>query len=212
MLVVVGGHSRNIGKTSVVAGLIAALPQARWSAVKITQHGHGICSAAGEPCDCAIEYDHPFALSQERAPTGTDSGRFLAAGAERAYWLRTPVGQLGHAMPELRRILDSSTNAILESNSVLNYLRPDLYLAVLDFSVPDLKDSSRRFMDRADAFVVVQSEAAAPSWPGVPARWLLRKPRFDVRPPNYVSPELARFVGQAAGKAASTQVPRAGSE
>ena len=46
-LVVVGGHSRNIGETSVAAGLIAALPRYNWTAMKITQHGHGICSAAG---------------------------------------------------------------------------------------------------------------------------------------------------------------------
>ena len=32
MLVVVGGHSRNIGKTSVVAGLIRKLRDRRWTA------------------------------------------------------------------------------------------------------------------------------------------------------------------------------------
>ena len=38
-LIVIGGHSRNVGKTSVVAGLIAALPEYNWTAFKITQHG-----------------------------------------------------------------------------------------------------------------------------------------------------------------------------
>ena len=70
-LVVVGGHTRNIGKTMVVANLIAALPQYNWTAMKITQHGHGICSAVGEPCDCAVEYDHPYAISEEAAPGDT---------------------------------------------------------------------------------------------------------------------------------------------
>src|SRR5207245_2118841 len=93
-LVVVGGHSRNIGKTSVAAGLIAALPHYNWTAMKITQHGHGICSAAGEPCGCAVEYDHPYAISEESAPGASDSARFLAAGARRSFWLRTAVGQL----------------------------------------------------------------------------------------------------------------------
>ena len=75
MLVVVGGHSRNIGKTSVVAGLIAALPEFGWTAVKITQYGHGICSANGEACDCATA-DHTIAVSEERHPdSGTDSSR-----------------------------------------------------------------------------------------------------------------------------------------
>src|SRR6476659_8465219 len=101
-LVVVGGHSRNIGKTSVVAGLIAALPRYNWTAMKITQHGHGICSAAGEPCDCAVEYDHPYALSEETEANTSDSGRFLAAGARRSFWLRTVMGQLGGALPAIR--------------------------------------------------------------------------------------------------------------
>jgi len=38
-IVVVGGHSRSVGKTSVVAGLIAALREFNWTALKITQFG-----------------------------------------------------------------------------------------------------------------------------------------------------------------------------
>ena len=53
MLVVVGGHSRNIGKTSVVAGLIRRLRDRKWTAVKITQYGHGVCSNEGKSCGCA---------------------------------------------------------------------------------------------------------------------------------------------------------------
>lgn len=193
MLIVVGGHSRNIGKTSVAASIIRALPHAQWTAVKITQHGHGICSEAGAPCDCAIEYDHPFALTEEVAPNASDSGRFLAAGAERSYWLRTPVGQLGNAMPELRRILETARHAILESNSVLRFLRPDVYVVVLDFGNPDMKDSSRLFLDRADAFAVVRA-GSPPPWQGVPERWLDGKPQFPVAPPDFLSAELARFI------------------
>ena len=196
MLVVVGGHSRNIGKTSVVAGLIRALLQARWTAVKITQHGHGICSAAGEPCDCAIDYTHPYALDQQTAPDSTDSGRFLAAGADRSWWLRTRVGELGHGMPALRHILQDGVNAILESNSVLQFLNPDLYLAVLDFSVEDFKDSTRRYLDRADALVIT-GPPAQPPWPGVPPGWLEQKPRFPVSRPTFVSEDLVRFVASA---------------
>ena len=64
-IVVVGGHTRNIGKTSVVAGLIAAMPEMNWTAFKITQYGHGVCSADGEPCDCETA-DHTIAVSEER--------------------------------------------------------------------------------------------------------------------------------------------------
>jgi hypothetical protein len=191
MLVVVGGHSRNIGKTSVVASIIRAVPEANWTAIKITQHGHGICSAAGEPCGCQVELDHPFALSQEDAPGPSDSGRFLAAGAARSYWLRTPVGKLGAALPALRNILDSSENAIVESNSLLHFVQPELYLLVLDCSVTDLKDSARRFFDRADALVIVRNGDLP--WP-VPARWKRDIPSIPAPPPGFSSPELIALV------------------
>ena len=61
-LIVIGGHSRSVGKTSVVAGLIAALRELEWTAVKITQYGHGVCSANGEACDCATG-DHSWAIT-----------------------------------------------------------------------------------------------------------------------------------------------------
>src|SRR4029077_19447425 len=67
--VVIGGHSRSVGKTSVVAGLISALREFHWTAVKITQYGHGVCSANGEPCDCATA-DHSWAISEERDRSG----------------------------------------------------------------------------------------------------------------------------------------------
>ena len=64
-ILVIGGHTRSVGKTSVVAGLIAALPAMHWTALKITQYGHGVCSANGAPCDCATA-DHSFAVSEEK--------------------------------------------------------------------------------------------------------------------------------------------------
>ena len=61
---VVGGHTRNIGKSALVVDIIRAFPEAAWSAVKITQHGHGVCSINGEECDCA-PVDHSFAMDEE---------------------------------------------------------------------------------------------------------------------------------------------------
>src|SRR5439155_20093228 len=101
-IVVVGGQSRNLGKTSVVAGLIAALPSYNWIALKITQFGHGRCSLNGKPCHCASA-DHTWAISEEKDPTGaSDSSRFFVAGARRAGWVRTQQGRRAEAMPALR--------------------------------------------------------------------------------------------------------------
>ena len=191
----VGGHTRNIGKTSVAAAIITAFPEMNWTAVKITQFGHGLCSTEGSACDCAPAPGetaaHPLALSEEYdAHSGTDSGRFLNAGAKRAYWLRTAIGELGHALPALRRIRGEAQNLIVESNSVMQFLKADLYLCVVDFSNSDFKPTSLRYLDRADALVVTGGEPARPAWSGVaPSLWS-NKPRFAVSAPHWMTEEL----------------------
>lgn len=186
MLIVVGGHSRNIGKTSVVEGLIRALPEFQFAAIKITQYGHGVCSGHGQSCGCEADAQHPYALSEEYEPNSTDSGRFLAAGARRSFWLRTRTGELSAAASPLKKLLAQNENVIAESNSVLEFAVPDLYLVTLDFSCGDFKDSSARYLDRADAFVVIDRG----EWrPGI---WDSR-PQFVAHPPAYVSGELVEF-------------------
>ena len=194
-LVVIGGHSRNLGKTSVVAGLIAALPEREWTAVKITQYGHGLCSVNGESCGCAVE-EHTFAITEERDRAGTsDTSRFLAAGARRSLWVRTKQGRLAEAMPDLRREISGAANVILESNSVMQFLRPDLYLTVLDPATADFKQSARKFLDLADAILLHAPAATdAPVWSEVSLKPVTGKPRFHIHPPEYVPEEVVAFV------------------
>jgi molybdopterin-guanine dinucleotide biosynthesis protein len=193
-IVVIGGHTRNIGKTSVVCRLISAFPESRWTAIKITQFGHGICSANGEPCDCETG-DHTIAISEERnAATGTDSSRYLAAGAVRSLWARTRQGQLAEAMPRIRAEITRSDNVVLESNSVLRFLKPDLYLAVLDPAIADFKPSALRYLDRADAILFSGTEEPAASWPGVSPTLFANSPAFRIASPEYWSVKIEQFV------------------
>ena len=220
-VIVVGGNTRNIGKTSVVAGLIARLPEFRWTAFKITQFGHGFCTADGHPCACQTE-EACVAVNAERDPaSGTDTSRFLAAGAERVFWVRTRIGRLADAMPRIREEIAAAPNAILESNSVIEFLQPDLYLTVLglalpdsaarhaaapdsaapdsaapDSTAPDFKDSARRFLPRADAILCSGSNGVAlpPEFDAALGAVLGSRPRFDVAPPDWISDSLADFV------------------
>ena len=192
-LIVVGGHSRSVGKTSVVAGLIAALPEFHWTAMKITQYGHGICSANGKVCHCATD-DHSWAVTEERDRSGeSDSSRFLVAGAARSLWVRTRQGMLAEAMPRVRQEIAAAENAILESNSVMRFLRPDLYLTVLDAATADFKTSAQQFLDRADA-VILHDDTDDVAWKNVSLKPVAAKPMFRIRPPHYVTPDLVEFV------------------
>lgn len=195
-VVVVGGHSRDLGKTSVVAGLIAAMPEFAWNAFKITQYGHGICSKDGTSCHCASD-DHSWAISQENDRSGdSDTSRFLLAGAARVWWVRTEQGRLAEAMPTIRRRLQESSNAILESNSVLKFIRPDIYLTILDPATADFKRSAQEFLDRADAVIIHRRKNSNQegAWSGVSLKPVQQRPQFAIEPPAYVTPELVAFV------------------
>lgn len=201
-LVVVGGHTRNIGKTAVAAGLIRNLRSLNWTAVRITQYGHGICSVDGEPCGCEPE-DHAFVLIEEDQGEGrSDTSRFLAAGARRSLWLRVREGQLAEALPTLRRAWSDGDCIVIESNSILEFLKPELCLFVLDSSFRDFKASARRYLDRADALVPIDSRLDARAWPGLTPRALETKPVFPVPAGEFFSPELWGLVRERLGVAA----------
>ncbi len=192
-IIVVGGHSRSVGKTSVVAGLISALREYDWTAAKITQYGHGICSANGEACDCATG-DHSWAITEERDRSGdSDTSRFLAAGASKVFWVRTEQGRLAEAMPTLRKRLEGARNVIIESNSILKFVRPDLYLTVLDPSTADFKASASEFLDRADAVILHDGDESA-QWEAVSLKPVANRPTFRILSPKYVTDEMVAFV------------------
>ncbi len=193
-VVVIGGHSRSVGKTSVVAGLIAALPSYDWTAFKITQFGHGQCSLDGKPCHCATD-DHAWAISEERDESGkSDSSRFLTAGAKYSFWVRTEQGRLAEAIPAIRRRLTEAENAILESNSILKFIRPDLYISVLDPATEDFKPSAQELLDRADAVILHNEEDHRPRWHGISLKAVAGRPQFYIQPPDYVTGEIVEFV------------------
>jgi hypothetical protein len=199
--VVVGGNSRNVGKTSVVTGLIAALPQMQWTAVKITPHAHIESKPACLPCELETA-DHAIeltALKEERdAASGTDSSRYLAAGAWKSCWMRVPPGQWPQAMPQVLRLIAEAEahggNVLIESNSILQSLRPTIALSVLDLAADDFKESAMRSLDRVDAVVVTESAGRAGLADAEVSRWLARKVRFASRPPVYCSQQLVEFV------------------
>jgi hypothetical protein len=193
-VVVIGGHSRSVGKTSVVAGLITALPSYDWTAFKVTQFGHGQCSLNGQPCHCATD-DHTWAISEEKDKSGkSDSSRFLLSGAKHSFWVRTEQGRLAEALPAIRRRVAEAENAILESNSILKFIRPDLYIGVLDPATEDFKTSAQEFLDRADAVILHHKRNNRPHWRGISLKPVDGRPQFNIYPPNYVTQEIIEFV------------------
>jgi len=94
----------------------------------------------------------------------------------------------------IRKELARAENVVIESNSILRFLRPDLYLSVLDPGTADFKESARYFLDRADAVLVAEGELGRPEWKGVSLKLVEGTPVLAMRPPVYVTDEVAGFV------------------
>jgi hypothetical protein len=219
-IIVVGGHTRSIGKTQLVCDIVAALPEANWIAGKITQYGHGFCVKKGKHCDCAPA-EHVVALSWEDGTNPrTDSGRFLPAGAKRSFWLRTKQGYLGEGMPLLRSALrecengdGQPLNVVLESNTLLDFVSPSLYLVVLDPSKADFKQSAQALLDRASAFVLREplplndaTRLPAGRWPEIQSGLLARKPAFLQRQGEPLPQPLCQRIAAVLHQPASIAV------
>lgn len=138
-IVVVGGSGRNVGKTALICGLIAALPEFAWIAIKITSHTHG-------PAQPIWEEIH--------AGQGTDTARFLAAGARRAFLITAAENDLSPLFRDLRAMIDPAIHLIFESNRILDYIQPDICLAVSGPTQNEHKPSFTKIMEQMDAIVI----------------------------------------------------------
>jgi hypothetical protein len=124
--VIVGGYGRKAGKSTAVCDIIAATPEARWTAVKLTSHEHG------------ANLKRPV-VAEEQEPNDTDTGRYLRAGAARAFWVRSRAEDIGNALTPLM-----SGNVIVESNSGVGIIAADLILFIGAADAADSEPSAAR--------------------------------------------------------------------
>lgn len=142
-IVVVGGSGKDVGKTALVCAVISALREFGWTAVKITGHDYP---------DSEQSF-LPGAVIREETSAGqeTDTGRYLAAGARRALL----VTRVGDEVPiqEIRRAAGADRNVIFESNRIVDWVEPDVCLALV--SGAERKASFVRLLRVANAVLMV---------------------------------------------------------
>jgi hypothetical protein len=170
--VVVGGGGRGVGKTALMCGIIAATPEMQWVAVKIARHEH-----SGEQ-----------PVWEETEPgERTDTARYLAAGAGRAFLLTAVDGPpIQSALEGLRKRIESSANLIIESNRVLSFLKPDVCLMVrLAPDGKEVKTSFENAASLADAVVIGGTADAHRKDP---------QPEFELARLEQISPAMEHWI------------------
>jgi len=143
--------------------VLSAFPHAKLDRRQTTQYATA-SAPERRKCDCAPdEHVCAFKLGKTHADTGRTApvfglrgARFVLA-ADEARVSRGGLALLRTALQETRADANGDLPPlILESNSLLQFVKPSLYFAVVDPAKEDFKDSARAALYRADALVLAK--------------------------------------------------------
>lgn len=149
-IVAVSGLSSNTGKTTLVCELLRRLPG--WEAIKLTRGHYRSCGK--DPSGCCVSdllRDEPLIRSGREAnyEKGKDTGRFWDAGASDVHWVIVGEDQVEAGITQaLSRV--RSEGVVVEGNSFLDYVDPDLAIMCARAGENKLKASARRMLEKAD--------------------------------------------------------------
>lgn len=148
-LIVVGGHSRGVGKTTTIEEILRRQAHGRWAAVKVSAHRH-----------CEPRQIRPLIEQDLVSDSRTQTGRYLIAGAARAFLCRTPASELAATAGFIRQLRAEGLNVVVESNRLVDFVDADIVLFTVAPGIADWKASSGAALARTHAFVVRDSDQA----------------------------------------------------
>ena len=172
-LIFVGGQTKDVGKTTLACSIIAAFPRFGWTAAKVSTHVHN-------PPDCELvrRVEGGSIWRETRAGKSSDTARFLAAGAKRAFLIETSATGMKSACDALLKGRDRQNHVIVESSSAAEFLDPDLFLMLVDSGAASFKKSTIDQLSQADAVIRRGRQAELPA----PIRQAIEdKPTFGGR-------------------------------
>jgi uridine kinase len=139
-----GGHSGS-GKTSIACKILEKLPG--WGTIKYTK-----TSLYGSITD-------DINVLSER---GKDTKKFLDSGAVKVLWVRSPFHELAAVLPNAVEMLSHLKGIIVEGNSAVDVLKPDIVIFVCGHA-GEMKEGSENIMRIAD---IVIFDEEPPEIPG----------------------------------------------
>ena len=163
-LILVGGQTKDIGKTTLVCNILKAFPNVNWIALKITTHSH-------EVHGCNLRAEAPGWRLWEQAQNGvnSDTARFVSAGARHAFLLQLDSKNMNQSCLEAFERFPPATHIIVESTSAAEFLRSDFSVLAINLKRADFKSAAREQLRRVDAIVCNgRPEQASRRFPGMP--------------------------------------------
>ena len=101
---------------------------------------------------------------------------------------------MAEILSHLNPILKSNPYVIIESNGIVQHVRPSLYLMVHRYDVEDYKDSARQTIRRADAVVAMNYDKTGSAWKESFPDIVSRIPVFPVPHRHVLTQSLIEFI------------------
>jgi len=133
LVIGIGGSHSKTGKTTLATTLLSRLKG--WGAIKYTKTA--IYSSIVEDKEVLSVKDK-------------DTGRLLESGASAVLWVQSPASGLGEVLPLAIERLSNLEGIIIEGNSAIEFLRPDIIIFISGKDSSRIKESGKRIRDMAD--------------------------------------------------------------
>jgi len=143
-VLLVGSNTRKTGKTSLISRIIETYGEKHSiSAIKLAIYDNkdDLFSHYPEASD-----DGTFIIKEEK-PGEKDSGKFMAAGAKKSWFIATMQSQINQVIELLYEIKSAGGLAIVESTTLRNYILPGLFIFVQSKSTKEKAKNLRPLSD-----------------------------------------------------------------
>jgi molybdopterin-guanine dinucleotide biosynthesis protein len=150
IVVAISGFSSNVGKTTLMCELLHRLPG--WEAIKLTRGHYRSCGRDPHAC-CVSDLirDEPVIHSGREAnyQMGKDTARFWDAGATNVHWVIVKDDQVENGITQALSYV-KSIGVLVEGNSFLDYIKPDIAVMCARSDGGNVKQSARKALKKSD--------------------------------------------------------------
>ncbi len=136
IIIGIGGAHSGAGKTTYASLLLRNFKG--WGAIKYTKTG----------LYSSITDDREVLETEDK-----DTKRFLEAGAEKVLWVQSPPADLAEVLPMAVERLSDLKGIIVEGNSAIEFLRPDIIIFIAGSESSKIKETAKGLFKRADVIV-----------------------------------------------------------
>jgi LAO/AO transport system kinase len=136
----IGGAYSGVGKTAVATHILNKVKN--WGAIKYTRTS--LYSSIIDDAEIISE-------------KGKDTKRLLDAGAKKVLWVQSPFSEIGEILPIALEMLTHLSGIIVEGNSAIRIINPDIVVFVSGNEQGKRKKNSEKLLEVAD-IVIFENE------------------------------------------------------